>query len=355
MIVLIPSLEPDHRLPELVRALRDRLPRARVLIVDDGSGPAYAQIFGAAARLGAIIIGYPTNRGKGFALRHGFMWCLTNAPGESVVCADSDGQHTPADIAHVAEESEAFPEAVVLGVRGFTGDVPLRSRFGNSASALFFRMVSGRRVSDTQTGLRAYGHRQLAELLEVPGERFEWELSALLTAANAGREIRQVPISTVYLDHNSGSHFRPVADSLRVFRPLVAFAGSGVITWALEMVLFLLLLQSRIGLIAAVVVARLVSCGVNFAINKFSVFRDASHEGVRRQAIQYGALAVVLMALTAVGVRLLVGAGLPAWFAKITMDVGGSILSFVVQHRLIFARRAKSAGIVSEEARRLSV
>lgn len=223
MIVLIPSLEPDHRLPELVRLLRGELsgelpessglrgsrePRGkssgvRILIVDDGSGPAYEKTFAEAAAAGAVVIGYPTNRGKGFALRHGFEWCLANAPGETVVCADSDGQHTPADIARVAAESERHPQALVLGVRGFVGDVPLRSRFGNNMSALVFRLASGVRVDDTQTGLRAYGACQLPELLEVPGDRFEWEQNALIMAARRGREIVQVPIATVYLDENS--------------------------------------------------------------------------------------------------------------------------------------------------------
>ncbi|MFT3944416.1 MAG: bifunctional glycosyltransferase family 2/GtrA family protein [Ancrocorticia sp.] len=387
MIVLIPSLEPDHRLPELVRLLRGELGGearesgelsgsrelrgevngVRILIVDDGSGPAYEGTFADAAAEGAVVIGYPTNRGKGFALRHGFEWCLANAPGETVVCADSDGQHTPADIARVAAESERNPEALVLGVRGFVGDVPLRSRFGNAMSALVFRLASGVRVDDTQTGLRAYGARQLPELLEVPGDRFEWEQNALLMAARSGREIVQVPIATVYLDENSSSHFRPLADSYRVFRSLLGgvragvmggagglsagvragglsvgvgsgvlkFAGSGLVAWALEMVLFLLL-QVHIGVVWAVVLARLTSASMNFLMNKFAVFGERSRENTRRQAVGYVALAAVLLVTTAVGVRVLTSIGLAAWLAKLVMDVSGLAVSFRVQSRVIF-------------------
>ncbi len=377
MIVLIPSLEPDHRLPELVRLLRSEVREARLLIVDDGSGPAYEGTFAEAAAEGAVVIGYPTNRGKGFALRYGFEWCLANAPGVAVVCADSDGQHTPADIARVAAESERNPEALVLGVRGFVGDVPLRSRFGNAMSALVFRLASGVRVDDTQTGLRAYGARQLPELLEVPGDRFEWEQNALLMAARRGREIVQVPIATVYLDENSSSHFRPLADSYRVFRSLLGgvgagvmggagglsggsgsgaggpgagvrtgglsvgsgvlkFAGSGLVAWALEMVLFLLL-QAHIGVVWAVVLARLTSASVNFLMNKFAVFGERSRENTRRQAVGYLALAAVLLVTTAVGVEVLTSIGLAAWLAKLVMDVSGLAVSFRVQSRVIFA------------------
>ena len=71
--------------------------------------------------------------------------------------------------------------------------------------------------------------------------------------------------------------------------------------------------------------------------------------------MQYAALAGVLMALTAVGVRTLMALGLPSWLAKIATDLGGSFLSFIVQHRVIFVQRAKESISLSEEARRLSV
>ena len=233
MIVVIPALEPDRRLPDLVCDIRRELPDAQVLVVDDGSGPAYSPIFQEARDNGARVIGYSRNRGKGYALRTAFRWCLENAPGQEVVCADSDGQHRPADIAAVAREARSDPQALVLGVRAFAGDVPARSRFGNAMSAQFFRLASGVKVADTQTGLRGYGPDQLKGLLDVPGDRFEWELNALLAAADAKRRIVQTPIETVYIDANSGSHFRPLRDSWRVFRPLLAFAGAGVFCWAL--------------------------------------------------------------------------------------------------------------------------
>ena len=184
MIVVIPSLEPDRRLPDLVCDIRRELPDAQILVVDDGSGPGYCPIFQEARDNGARVIGYSRNRGKGYALRTAFRWCLENAPGQEVVCADSDGQHRPADIAAVAREARSDPQALVLGVRAFAGDVPARSRFGNAMSAQFFRLASGVKVSDTQTGLRGYGPGQLKGLLDVPGDRFEWELNALLAAAD---------------------------------------------------------------------------------------------------------------------------------------------------------------------------
>ena len=328
MIVVIPSLEPDRRLPDLVCDIRRELPDAQILVVDDGSGPGYSPIFQEARDNGARVIGYSRNRGKGYALRTAFRWCLENAPGQEVVCADSDGQHRPADIAAVAREARSDPQALVLGVRAFAGDVPARSRFGNAMSAQFFRLASGVKVSDTQTGLRGYGPDQLKGLLDVPGDRFEWELNALLAAADAKRRIVQTPIETVYIDANSGSHFRP----------LLAFAGAGVFCWALELALFLAL-AGHFNLLAAVVGSRLTSGAVNFALNKLGVFRDRSNDRTWSQVRQYTLLALALMAVTYVGVEALGLLHVPLWLAKIGTDVLGFAVSFAVQRRFIFRAR----------------
>ena len=71
---------------------------------------------------------------------------------------------------------------MTLGVRRFTGPVPLRSRIGNDVTALLFRGATGWRLGDTQTGLRGYPAGRLTWLQEVPGDRYEYELSALLRA-----------------------------------------------------------------------------------------------------------------------------------------------------------------------------
>jgi glycosyltransferase involved in cell wall biosynthesis len=72
VIVVIPAYEPDSRLLALVHALRTAAPCVRLLVVDDGSGPAYRHLFDAARRLGATVLEHPVNRGKGAALKAGF-------------------------------------------------------------------------------------------------------------------------------------------------------------------------------------------------------------------------------------------------------------------------------------------
>ena len=89
MIILIPAYEPDQQLPALIRSIRDAEPAATVVVVDDGRGPEFKGMFDGVRNLGCHVIGYASNRGKGFALKTGFGFIADQLPGRDVVCADS--------------------------------------------------------------------------------------------------------------------------------------------------------------------------------------------------------------------------------------------------------------------------
>ncbi|WP_327003335.1 glycosyltransferase family 2 protein [Dactylosporangium sp. NBC_01737] len=225
MIFLLPVYEPSHGLVTTVTALRDAAPGVHRVVVDDGSGPASARMLRDAEDLGCTVLRHDTNRGKGAALKTGFRHIAEAHPGHAVVCADPDGQHHVADILRVAEHVDVSGR-MVLGVRRFEGRVPLRSRFGNTVTRLLFRAATGCAVQDTQTGLRGYPADLLGWLCEVPGERFEYEMNVLLHAARADRPIAETVITTTYIGDNGASHFGSIADSARVYRPLLRYALS---------------------------------------------------------------------------------------------------------------------------------
>ncbi|WP_431879798.1 glycosyltransferase family 2 protein [Micromonospora marina] len=223
MIVLVPVYRPGDRLPPLVGDLRAALPGADVLVVDDGSGPSAAGVLDAARDRGATVLRRRVNRGKGVVLRTGFRYASTRHPGRDVVCVDADGQHGVPDVCRVVDRMRATG-APALGVREFDGEVPARSRFGNAATRVAFRLATGRDVRDTQTGLRAYPAALLGWLTTIPGDRFEYEMTVLLRMVRAGLPVEQVDIVTRYHGDNSGSHFSALADSVRIYRPLAASA-----------------------------------------------------------------------------------------------------------------------------------
>ena len=217
--IVIPSLNPDARLPSYCAALRERT-GAPVLLVDDGSRAELRGVFDAcaAAAPGVSLLRHETNRGKGRALKTAFAELLRTLPDlAGCVTADSDGQHAPEDVVRCMELLAENPEALVLGCRTFDrADIPWRSRFGNGWMRTLFRVVSGRRFDDTQTGLRGIPAGFMRELLDVPGERFEFESEMLLRLGR--RPLVQFPIRTIYENRNAGSHFRPFADSAKILR-----------------------------------------------------------------------------------------------------------------------------------------
>ena len=221
-IVLLPVFKPGPHLSELVTALLPEvLQPAHVVIVDDGTGPAADARLAEIEALGCTVLRLPVNRGKGVALKTGLQHIRSRYPGFAVVCADGDGQHSAADIRAVAERGG--PGRIVLGVRRFDR-MPPRSRLGNTVTQVVFRAATGRTVTDTQTGLRAYPADLLGRLCAVPGERFEYEMNVLLHAARTGHPIDEVPIPATYLKGNAGSHFSGLADSARIYLPLLRYA-----------------------------------------------------------------------------------------------------------------------------------
>ena len=342
MIILIPAYEPDQQLITLVRNLREADPWLTIVVVDDGSGPNYKDTFDAAARLGCHVHSYAVNGGKGHALKSGFAVIAEHFPGHDVVCADSDGQHGVADILAVADRVHRVTASVVLGCRSFTGDVPARSKFGNTVTRWLFRLATGQLIADTQTGLRGYRADMIPWLLGVRGERYEYELNVLLEAKQAGYGITSIEIATVYLDHNSGSHFRPVADSIRIYAPLLKFLGSSMSAFVVDMAMFLLLSVWTDSLILAVVGARLVSATVNFMVNRRLVFEHGRDTSFKAAATGYLALVIVLLSANYAAMWTLTSLAVPDLVAKLVTELTLLGISYSVQQRFLFVRKTRS-------------
>lgn len=336
MYVLIPAYQPDARLPRLILELHRADPSTKIVVVDDGSGQKFSDIFEASATAGAHVISYENNRGKGYALREGFTWIrdVASDSQECVVTADADGQHTLNDIFRVGRTCTDTGKSV-LGVREFVGHVPARSRIGNTATSALFWLATGWKLKDTQTGLRAFPVALLPELLEVQGDRYEYELRVLLHLAKFRHPVTQIPIETIYEAGNPTSHFRPLQDSARIWAPLLKFAASSGVATVIDYVLVLVLNALTGALFFPVVAARLVSASVNFTMNR-RVF-EATGVPLRRSALRYAALAVAVVAGSYTMLAVLTGIGMPLWIAKIIADTTMYLVSYSAQSRYVFA------------------
>ena len=334
VIVLIPAYKPDERLISLTRELRGQ--GLEVMLVDDGGQEAYASIFEQCRALGARMAVHAVNLGKGRALKTGINAALLAWPDlEGIVTADADGQHTPRDIVRLIDALREHPNALVLGSRQFTGEVPFKSRWGNRITRFVYALASGVHVGDTQTGLRALPRCSLEAMMRIDGERYEYEMNVLLKLRDMKLTVFEVPIETIYIDDNAGSHFNPVRDAFRIYMVIFKYLFSSVTSFAVDYLLYWLCLGFfKFSPLVSYALARLVSSQVNYHLNKHTVF---SGRGGRHSMVKYYALAVVQGLLGAWLVQLLPQVlPISAAIIKIPVDLALFAVSYFIQRDFVF-------------------
>ena len=343
--VLIPAYNPDAKLLELLPKLRERF--ERIVLVNDGSTQGL-EIFAQAAPFVEKILVHEVNRGKGAALRTGFAY-LRDA---DVVTADADGQHTPADIAKVAEGLKTQRQGIVIGVRSFTGKVPFRSRFGNTWTRWIFFLLTRLMIRDTQTGLRGIPAEMIKRMLAIKGDRYEYEMAMLADAKNHEQKPLQIPIETVYIAENATSHFNPLLDTLRIYRSLLQFCLSSVLSFLLDNGVFAAMIAfmspkatvRRYDILLALAIARVISCNFNYLYNRFVVFpRKGRNHRIHRSYYGYIGLVVVMMTasylLTEGASAVLDVQGVAITLVKIVAETVLFAVGYFVQKKFIFKAR----------------
>ena len=337
IVVLIPAYKPDERLVLLCRALQAAsLP---VLVVDDGSGPSFLPIFERAQEAGATLARHAVNLGKGRALKTGINIILQRWPSlGGVGTADADGQHVPEDIGRVMAAMREHPNALVLGARAFSGNVPTRSLVGNTITRYVYQFASGLRCTDTQTGLRGLPASALPLMMQIPGERYEYEMDMLLRLRDMNLSLYEVPIQTIYYDNNRGSHFSALRDATRVFLVILRYLTVSILSYCMDYGLYLLLLRiSGIMPWMSYVLARLGSGLFHFSASRVAVFH---RRGGKLAIVRYFLLAI-LQTLIGAGLVEVLGSrlGLPLSIVKIPVDALLFLLGYVAQRELVFTDR----------------
>lgn len=349
-IALIPAYEPGEILIDLLHEVRDA--GLKAIVVDDGSNISCSHIFEQAAELAVVLI-HPDNRGKGRAIKTGLEYIEKNFNGNyTTVTMDADGQHQVSDAVRICEASERRPESLILGSRKLQENVPLRSQFGNTVTRCVYRLSTKLNVHDTQTGLRAFNAALIPSLLTISGERYEYEMNVLLEFARKEIPIEEVEISTIYINGNAGSHFDTLKDSCRIYKEIIKFSASSLVSFLVDYSLYSLLtvllggFGTAISLTASNIIARIVSASVNYTINRKFVFK--SNKDVWKSAVKYFGLAVVILAGNTLALNVLAEQlNINRYAAKLITEVLFFILSWVVQRIFIFNRKEAAHNEIS--------
>lgn len=325
-IALIPAYCPEDRMIGLIKELDTR--GFAVVVIDDGSGEEYDELF-TAARQYASVKRYTPNRGKGEALKCGMRYIKERyqAP-YTVITADADGQHRVEDIVKVADAAAEHPDSLILGKRLLDKSSPIKSRIGNGITRVLYRLTTGRRIYETQTGLRAFSDRLLPRFLKLPGHRYEFEIDMILDASNA--DIIEVDIQTVYFDNNAASHFRPLQDTVSLNKEFLRYKLPSINAGLAGLLLFVLIVNFGGAWILACVLSRLFTILLKGGLNRVVPF--AEKPSVGRYILTSG-----IILLCDIGVMAaLVSVGVNVYAAKVLSGIVMVFVSMIV--RTVFMR-----------------
>ena len=283
-IALIPAYKPNIQLLEFVKGIEEH--GMDCLIVNDGSGEAYLSLFHKIEReTEARVLSFPENRGKGAALKAGLKSLQKENVGLqgdfTIITLDADGQNLLKDALNLLSVAEEKKDTLILGSRTQSKDSPLRSRIGNGITKEVFNLCTGVEVKDTQTGMRAFSGKMIPKMLTIPGERYEYEMNVLLFLAKEGVPMEELPIETVYINDNAESHFDTVKDSYRIYKQILKFSASSLLSFLADFLLYSFFFLITGGLFVSNFMARVISLHLNFFLNKTMVFsKDGEKEDI---------------------------------------------------------------------------
>lgn len=349
--IILPSLNPDHKLIEVVDGVLKQ-GFSDIVIVNDGSDAQHLEPFQHLASYpSCTILTHEVNRGKGRALKTAFSFCLEHRPScLGVVTIDGDNQHHPEDIASCAGHMLERQRDVVLGVRDFSRpDVPPKSKLGNNLTKTVFRIACGIKLSDTQTGLRAIPACYLKDMLSMEGERFEYETNMLLEMKARHIPFSEVSIRTIYIEDNSSTHFHPIRDSFKIYRVIFKFLLSSGASSLLDLGVFFLLvfffgkcnLDTHLAIFAATLGARLVSSFFNYKVNQKLVFASAAKGSLLRYYLLCAVQLCISAAMVAMLSSVLKAGSLLKTICKALVDIILFFISFRIQKEWVFRKGRK--------------
>lgn len=344
IVILIPAYIPSNELIVLTKNLLKDF--SKIVVVDDGSDKEYESVFNDISN-DVILLKHIENKGKGAALKTGLKYIYENFKDiYGAITCDADGQHKPTDICKVAETlvQEKNKSCLILGSRNFDKNVPIRSAFGNTITRGVYYLASKIRLRDTQTGLRAFSYDLIQTLLEIPGDRYEYEINMLLVIARRRIEIKEIEIETVYLNQNKSSHFRTIRDSAIIYGNIIKFSLSSFLCFIIDFIALFFFknltsgINVNISLLISIICARVISSLINFSLNKNVVFKEKSNLAILKYYIL--ALCILGMNYCLISVFNII-LNLSLFLSKILTEILLFIISYTIQKNLIFNKKSK--------------
>ena len=184
--IVIPAMNEEHAIGEVVAELRNAAPWLEILVIDDGSSDATGA---RAAAAGAHVLRHPYNKGNGAAVKTG----IRHAAGEYVLIIDADGQHPPADALRLVSRLGEYD--LVIGARHAATQATPARRGGNALLNWLAGYLTGRNIPDLTSGFRAARTACLREFLHLLPNGFSTPTTTTLAFIKAGYSVTFEPIA----------------------------------------------------------------------------------------------------------------------------------------------------------------
>lgn len=213
ILVAMPAYNEEKYIGSLVAEARQY--GDEVLIIDDGSTDGTSET----ARLaGATVIQHKENKGYGAAVQSILAEAKRISP-DILVLLDADSQHDPNEIPRLVKPiSQGFD--LVIGSRKLLRDsIPLYRRIGQGVISYFCYILSGEKLSDSESGFRVFS-RKAVGILELREDGMSVSAETIAKAAEKGLKITEIPISITYT--RDGSTLNPVRHGFGVLSRIIA-------------------------------------------------------------------------------------------------------------------------------------
>lgn len=341
--IVIPVFEATKQLKSTVEDILLMEP-AEIIIVDDGSTKISAEdVLIGIGNKKITILRHQENKGKGSALKTAFKYCLSVKSNlQGIITMDADGQHLTKDVISVQSTASSSPKSIVIGSRDFKSkNVPLRSQFGNLLTRFIFKVVTGIFIQDTQSGLRFIPLEYLSIILKIKEDRYDFELAMLTKLSNLRINIIETRISTVYIDNNQSSHFRPIIDSTKVYIVFLRYCSVSLSSAIFDFAIFIALFLLNNSVFLSTYIARVFSSAYNFTVNRKFTFKANNFNSLKNQIFWYFFATFISASLSASILSFFEVLSVFNLLAlKALVDSSIFTLNFVIQHFFIFKKKS---------------